>query len=286
MQLRTDLALELKEECGSVSGVISKERTTNGITVSRIEIMTDAAAEKLGKPKGKYVTVTVPPFTDFGDLNEFAEGQLTEALKEFLPDGTVLVAGLGNEDITPDSIGPRVCDGILATRHIEPELARSIGLDNLRSVCVLQTGVLGKTGIETAEIIKNVCVAVKPAAVVVVDALASRSLSRLGCTVQISDSGIAPGSGVGNKRAKISEQTVGVPVISVGVPTVVDASTLVYDLTDGCCEFAPDRTEEMIVTPKEVDLMCRRAAKFISISLNCALQQSYGREAILELLDI
>ncbi|MEG1180254.1 MAG: GPR endopeptidase, partial [Oscillospiraceae bacterium] len=152
---------------------------------------------------------------------------------------------------------------------------------------VVAPGVLGQTGIETGEIILGVAKSVKPVAIITIDALASRRLSRLGCTVQIADTGVTPGSGVGNARAEINEQTIGVPVISMGVPTVVDAVTLAYDLLGGeeseqeLSKRLEDKGEQMIVTPREIDLMIDRAAKLLALSINCALQQTLTVEDIM-----
>lgn len=171
---------------------------------------------------------------------------------------------------------------MLATRHIRGELARSTGLDRLRSVAVMRAGVTGQTGIETGELILSVAERIRPAAVIVIDALASRRLERLGCTVQISDTGISPGEGVGNHRAKINRDTVGAPVISIGIPTVVDAFTLAADLLLDSDENSielikrsvyPDG-RKMVVTPGEVDLLIERGARLVSMAVNLALQPS------------
>ena len=167
---------------------------------------------------------------DFRNQEERIQTAAKE-IRSLLPEkGLVLVAGLGNSDITPDDLGPRTANMILATRHISEELARAVGLIGLRPVAVLAPGVLGQTGIETGELLYSIVQRLSPAALIVVDALASRRLDRLGCTLQISDTGISPGSGVGNARPHISRETMGVPVISMGVPTVVDAATLAADL--------------------------------------------------------
>ena len=232
MSIRTDLALEQKElNPDQTDGIESEETVLDDIKITRIRIKNENGERTLGKPIGTYVTVETPPLTDSGEMNETAINAVSNELIGFLPKGLVLVAGLRNTAITPDAIGPKAAKGILATRHIEGEIARSIGLDDMRPVAVISPGVLGQTGIETGEIIAGIVRLIKPSAVIVIDALASRCLSRLGCTIQMSDTGICPGSGVGNKRAEISQKTIGVPVISVGIPTVVDAVTLAQDLT-------------------------------------------------------
>ncbi|MBP5618152.1 MAG: GPR endopeptidase, partial [Clostridia bacterium] len=223
MTFRTDLAVECMEAVGEKTpGVTSEESRFGKVTVSRIRIHSKEGAEALGRPQGRYITVGVPPFSD-----EIAGEDVITVLRRELrglidADGPVLVLGLGNTAITPDSLGPKVARRVLATRHITGEVARRTGLEDLRRVAVLAPGVLGQTGVETGEILGGVVDRIQPSAVLVVDALASRRLNRLGCTVQMSDTGIAPGSGIGNRRMKINEETVGVPVISVGVPTVVD----------------------------------------------------------------
>ena len=204
----------------------------------------------------------------------------------------MLVVGLGNMDITPDALGPLVSSKVLATRHIQGEIAKSTGLDKLRPVAVLSTGVTGQTGIETGELVLSVVKRIKPSALIVIDALASRRLERLGCTLQICDTGISPGAGVHNYRTKITKETMGVPVIALGVPTVVDAVTLSCDLlgidTESECESVRKQVSPkgraMVVTPKEIDLLVSRAAKLISLSINYALQKDFELEDLVSLL--
>lgn len=282
MNIRTDLAMEKRELLGEevCEGVESSETQEEHATITRIKITNTQGEQAIGKPIGNYVTVEVPSFSHDSELFDGRLTALSRELAELLPkEGLVLVAGLGNGDITPDALGPKAASYIFATRHIQGEIAKSAGLDDLRPVAVLVPGVLGQTGMEASEIIKSVAAAVKPAAVVVIDALASRNLNRLGCTVQISDTGISPGSGVGNHRNEISTQTVGVPVISMGVPTVVDAATLTCDLAQAAgmqnVEELFAATEplghQMMVTPREVDLLIERAARLIAMGINCAL---------------
>ena len=284
MQMRTDLALEQREMATELPGGIQSEELSVGVArITRIHITDEQGAAALSKPIGSYITIEVPPLSDDGVLDDDTVTAIKNELCALLPrDGVVLVAGLGNTNITPDALGPKTASGVLATRHITGELARSAGLDELRGVCVLTPGVLGQTGIETGEIISGVAEKIRPAAVIVVDALASRQLSRLGCTVQLSDAGISPGSGVGNARKEISKSTMQVPVISVGVPTVVDAATMAYDLTgaEPCEEQITPRGAQMIVTPREIDLIIKRAAELVAHSINCALQASLDRETL------
>lgn len=272
MQYRTDLAMEAAEPTSEAYRA-AHAWEENGVRLFRMSVNA-VTAKQLGKPVGEYLTATLPPLTDDETLLEQAARVIGGELRRLLPsDGTVLVVGLGNEAITPDALGPRAAAQILATRHIPGELARSVGLDDLRPCAVVTPGVLGNTGVESGELVAGVCRTVKPSVVIAIDALAARSLSRLGCTVQLSDTGIAPGSGVGNDRRALCRDTLGVPVIGLGVPTVVDAETLVRDLTDE--EVSPHGTA-MMVTPREIDLMIDRAARLLAMTVHAALQPAYS----------
>lgn len=290
MNFRTDLALERKEyvDKHSLDGIISHKKTVSGITVDTITVTNEAGERTLGKPKGTYITVETVPFTNNSDLFSPSLYVLRDELRALLPEGKgcVLVAGLGNEDITPDALGPRCISLLFATRHIPDALADEIGLSSLRPVAGLVPGVLGKTGMESSEIISGVVKKIKPCAVIVIDALASRSTDRLGRTVQLCDTGISPGSGVGNRRQKIDREALGVPVIGIGVPTVVDGRTLAYDLLEkaGISEEAIGRTEikdSMMVTPKEIDALIDRASRLIAMAVNTALHPDLDGEEIL-----
>lgn len=281
MEKRTDLAVEARELAGAdIQGVEYSERKENGLDISRLYVKNHKAGVKLKKEVGTYITIDVPAMTDNFLSDDERIKTIAKEIKRLLPvNGLVLVCGLGNTEITPDALGPKTVSRVLATRHIKGEIARSTGLDNLRPVAVLSPGVTGQTGIETFEYIDSIIKKVRPTALVVIDALASRRLSRLGCTLQISDTGISPGAGVQNHRQKITSDSVGVPVIALGVPTVVDAVTLVSDLLDVDDEktsndlselLSPDN-RKMVVTPKEIDLLIDRASRLISLSLNVAL---------------
>ena len=281
MEFRTDLALENKEELGGdvPRGVTVDELSIGLAKITRIRVENEEGAAALSRPKGNYITIEVPPFSDTaGEIDERLTAVSTELVKLLPEEGEILVAGLGNSDITPDALGPKAAARVLATRHISGELARSAGLGDLRKVSVVSPGVLGQTGIETGELLAGIAEKTHPAAVIAVDALASRRLSRLGCTIQISDTGISPGSGVGNHRQEISRKTLGVPVIAVGVPTVVDAATLVCDLAGATDEersrlkaAVEPRGASMVVTPREIDLLIDRAADMVSLGINQAL---------------
>lgn len=289
MQIRTDLALEQRELMAgkATDNVQVRKRRHGAAEITEVEVCNAAGEKELGKPQGKYITVEIPEFAHDSELLDGRLTAMTETLCSLLPkDGAVLVAGLGNPDITPDALGPRTARGVFATRHIDKTLAQSLGFSELREVCAVSFGVLGQTGMETAEALCGMVGTVHPCAVITVDALASRSLSRLGKTVQLTDTGITPGSGVGNSRARIDRETLGVPVIAVGVPTVVDAATLIHDFTDGHAphEAYAKEAGTMMVTPREVDTLVRRASRFLSLSINCALQPSLEPELLLNIV--
>lgn len=289
MQFRSDLATEAVESVEEDR--LSDEDMTQSVTddgrirISAIHIRSHKAERLLQKPVGRYITAEVPPLSDNGDAMEDMACRLAAHMTELLPkEGSVVVAGLGNDQITPDALGPKAASMVLATRHIQGEFARSAGLSDLRPTAVLSPGVLGQTGVESGEIIRGLCEVVQPSAVIVVDALACRSLSRLGCTVQICDTGIAPGSGVGNHRRALNADTLGVPVIALGVPTVVDAATIAMELTgsqdaDG---LLPD-SRAMMVTPREIDLIIDRASRLVAMTINRLLQPDYSPLELLSL---
>ena len=244
------------------------------MTLTRLHILSPKGEQTVGKPCGKYITASLPPLSD--DERQLEEQALLigRELAALLPaEGPVLVVGLGNRAVTPDTLGPATADRVLATRHIRGEFARAAGLTDLRPTAVLTPGVLGQTGTESSEIVRGVCGEIQPAAVVAIDALAARSMERLGCTVQLCDTGISPGSGVGNNRQPLSKQVLGVPVIGMGVPTVVDASTLVWEMSG----HAPaDQSASMMVTPREIDMVIGRAARLLALAINSALQPAYS----------
>lgn len=289
MNCRTDLALERHELLTGEphGGIKVKSRSREDAKVTEIEIVDKEGEESIGKPIGKYVTIELTEFSHESELLDGRFEAVKESLKDMLPKNTksVLVAGLGNENITPDALGPICAQHIFATRHIENTTAKELGFSSLKSVSVISTGVLGQTGIETAEYIKGIAKLVNPDVVITVDALASRRLSRLGKTIQMSDTGISPGSGVGNKRARIDKETLGVPVIAIGVPTVVDGETVIYDLTedDNIAEKINEDAKNMMVTPREIDTVVERAAKLIAMSINCAVQPEIDPQIFLSL---
>lgn len=297
MNLRTDLAVERHELTGAdeTDGIKMNKYSDRGVTVTEIEIFNENGSRTLKKPLGRYITLEVTPLTKSSDLFSPQLSVLSEVISRLLPDGDglVLVAGLGNKAITPDALGPRAAELIFATRHIGSEIRKSLNMSGMRDVAGIAPGVLGKTGIETGEIIESVARKIHPSAVIVIDALASRRLERLGTTVQIATSGVTPGSGVGNARCRIDSDALGVPVISIGVPTVVDAATLACDLFEKAGYRQEDGEldrvlkplgERITVTPKEIDLMIERAAQLVAMGINCALQPNIEPKDILSIV--
>ena len=255
---RTDLASEeLPQNGGELGGVKSRQYDQDGFAVTDVEVLNEEGAERLCKPIGRYLTVDLDSFfRREEDSFPKAVTLLADCMSRLLPLGavdSVLVAGLGNPAITPDAVGPETAAVTLATRHLKAQLPEDFAM--FRPVSVCQTGVLGTTGMESAELIRAIAGAVSPAAIVVVDALAARSSEKLCRTVQLTDTGIIPGSGVGNDRAELSPQNLGVPVLAVGVPTVVDAG-------DG-----------LIVTPRDIDKYVKDAGKLIAYALNMSFHQ-------------
>ena len=283
---RTDLAVEAAAEFKQrlPHGVSMQEQTRGSARIIRIVIDTDDAARRLGRPRVRYITIETPPVCESNGADDATHACAAE-LKSLLPkSGPVLVVGLGNDRITPDALGPRAARQILATRHIPRELAARTGLGALRPVAVIAPGVLGQTGIETGEIVHSVARDLSPAAVIVIDALASRSLDRLGRTIQLADSGISPGSGVFNARRELNAATLGAPVVSIGIPTVVDGETLARDiLHDADDRAAAPGADAMMVTPRDIDAVIDRGAKTLSFSINAALQPQLSLEDIVYL---
>ena len=290
---RTDLALEARElwqeqagELTALPGVEAGDTFREGILVNTVKVLDQRGEEALGKPRGSYVTLTLEGLSNreediFHRAIRAVAGELAALLKDIPANGLVLVAGLGNRAITPDAIGPKVHQNTLITRHLVRQMPEHFGA--LRPVASLVAEVLGTTGVESGEIVRAVCEKIQPACVVAVDALASRSLKRLCKTVQIADTGITPGSGVGNHRMGLTRDSLGVPVIAVGVPTVVDGATLAADLL-GADEL-PDLGEgrDLLVTPKDIDSQVNDLAKVIGYGISMALQPGMEVEE-LELL--
>ena len=288
MNFRTDLALERRGIVNEdIDGIEVTETENDECKTTIIEIETVEAAKRLGKAVGKFITLEMNSFSNEAAVSAGRLKAITESINELLPegDGTILVAGVGNEDITSDALGPETASLVFATRHIGREVQKAAGFsEKLRPVAVVSAGVLGKTGIESGEYIKSICEAVKPQCVITIDALAAGSVERLGKTVQMSDTGIAPGSGIGNARARIDEDFLGVPVIAIGVPTVVDAISLSSEIS-GISPEKLDKTkllngERMIVAPKDIDLLVKNASYLLALAINCALQPTLSPEEL------
>lgn len=300
---RTDLAVEAHEiaqNAGEIKGVTKEESVLKNVTVTKFKILDENGEKALGKPKGTYVSIEAPGLGEaddsvFDDALDIISHELQSMLEPY-GDGPVLVAGLGNAVMTPDALGPRCIKSILVTRHIAGELTKITGLEGLRAVAAIAPGVLGQTGVETGEIIKALVQKINPTVVIVIDALASRRASRVGNTVQLSDTGIIPGSGVGNSRFAINKETLGVPVISMGVPTVVDAATLALDVLEAA-GIQSSREEEqkirssiepggitMFVTPRFVDLLIEHIAKLTGLAINKALHPTVSVEDMAKLV--
>lgn len=283
---RTDLALEAREmihestrDTSEIDGVEAREYSRFGCPVTYVRILDERGAETLSKPIGSYITVELRGLARHEqDSFNRAVSAVAEELSSLMPnDGLygVLLAGLGNRDITPDAIGPMAMQNAVVTRHLVDKMPEDFG--HMRPVAAISPGVLGTTGMESAETIRGAVNAMRPGLVIIVDALTSRRLNRLCSTVQLSDSGIVPGSGVGNSRQALNSQTLGVPVISIGVPTVVDALTLMADLTEQANQPEPDWeavskfTGGLMVTPKEIDSHVEDIARVIAYGINLAL---------------
>ena len=270
MNFRTDLAVESLAAVSSRRG-IEEHKRGKYFHITEISVLDDAAGKPIGKGKGRYITLEGQALSRFSDDYEGMANELAAELRPLLPEtGCVLIAGLGNADITPDALGPRVTSKILATRHLQQELAGEDDfLRSLRPVAALAGGVLGQTGIESAELILAAARHIQPAAVIAVDALACSSLERLGTTIQLADTGISPGSGVANHRTALNAASFGIPVIGIGVPTVIGMRTIAEDLTGR--RPLPMR-EDMMVTPRDVDRLISQAAHLIACGINLALQ--------------
>lgn len=278
---RTDLALEAKElwqesagETSKLEGVEARDSVREGFPVTTVHILDQRGRDALGKPPGSYVTITMDGLERreedaFGRAAWALAGELGELLPKLSPQAPALVVGLGNRAITPDAIGPKVHDHTLVTRHLVAQAPEHFGA--LRPVASLAAGVLGTTGVESGELVRSVCQFIHPACVIAVDALASRSVQRLCRTVQLANTGIAPGSGVGNHRWALDQESLGVPVIAIGVPTVVEAATLAADLMG--LEDLPQLGEgkDLLVTPKDIDSQVNDLSKVIAYGINLAL---------------
>lgn len=296
-RVRTDLAVESKEKFEKdhveIKGVAIHEKYQEELDLrtTLVRIETDHGARVMEKPKGTYITMEAPNLVvPDEDYHREISRELAHHLKELLhleKERSVLVVGLGNRDITPDALGPRVIQNLKITRHIVKEYGKAgMGEEKVHLVSSLVPGVMAQTGMETMEIIRGVIAETKPDVVIAIDALAARSMKRLNCTIQITDTGINPGSGVLNFRTGLNQESLGIPVIGIGVPTVVDAATIVHDaiahllesleeaeMEEFLGELITPRLHSMFVTPKDVDETVKMLSYTISEGLNMAFDR-------------
>jgi len=312
--VRTDLALEahqlLKQQVTrEIAGITSEERQVENCKITTVRVTSEEAGQRLGKMPGTYITIETPDLLNKNRLmQEKVSGVLAAELAKLLtlpPQAGVFVVGLGNWNATPDSLGPLVVDRMLITRHLAGYVPQEL-TNQLRSVCAIAPGVLGITGIETSEIVRGIVERVKPAVVIAIDALAARSIERIGTTIQITDTGIHPGSGVGNKRTGITRETLGIPVIALGIPTVVHAATVANDTIDLLLnEFRQENrfldvlrsmeadnkralinevlspaVGDLMVTPKEIDLLLNEVSRLVAGGINLALHPGVDMEDV------
>lgn len=282
--IRTDLAVEAHaywmenaEETSALEGVISRESSRGGFPLTTVTIVDKNGEKALGKPRGTYLTLDISAFWN-RKINIFRTTveTIAQLLKPMLPEnGPVLVAGLGNRAMTPDALGPGCLEHLLVTRHLGDILPE------FRAIAALSGGVSGSTGLEAAEWVKGVTEQIHPAAVIVVDALAARALDRVCSSVQIADTGLTPGSGVGNHRMALNQENLGVPVLSVGIPTIVDIDTIVRDITANHTEPTP---KGFFVTPDSIDAKIKELSKVLGYGISLALHPELDTEDLEALL--
>ena len=300
--IRTDLAMEATEGYGAdkIPGVeVTDDQITEDIKRVRVFITTAEGEKALGKKIGTYVTLesNVMAHGD-ADIDEACAKALADEIRAMAGDalsGSVLIAGLGNRMVTPDALGPEVCDKVFVTRHIREYVPEAVD-ERMGNVSAISPGVLGVTGVETGEIVAGIAENIKPTLVIAIDSLAARNIDRVRTTIQIADTGISPGAGIGNKRKALDRDTLGVPVLAIGVPLVVYASTVAQDLIEAAMSKTPQDIKvrekmqeilhgmmdvedaDMIVTPKEIDKVVYDLARIISDALNLALNKDMTLE--------
>ena len=298
-QVRTDLALEARESIGEAEselrGVSVEEyyRETEDVRVTKVTIDTRNAAKTMGKPMGIYVTMEAPamvePDEDYHrEISKCLAEELLKLLPEEEEEQNILVVGLGNREVTADALGPQTVDNLYITRHIVREYGKAAySCNRMPLLSALEPGVMAKTGMETAEIVKGVVSETKPDILIVVDALAARSTKRLNRTIQITNTGIQPGSGVGNHRNALTKESLGVPVIAIGIPTVVDSATIVMDAMEKLLEGEENvdavkymsrqqppfpELNNMDMTGKDIDAVIKRISFTVSEGINIAME--------------
>lgn len=318
--VRTDLAIEARElaqreaaKAEEIEGVEVETEEREAYSLTHVRIVSPRGSQRMGKPMGNYITLESEKLKENDvECHEILMGILAENIRSLVKlkeDDCILVAGLGNWNITPDALGPKVVSKILVTRHLQDTLPAEIDA-TVRPVAAISPGVMGITGIETGEIIKGIVDKLHPSLLIAIDALAARHSKRINAAIQMSDTGVAPGAGVGNQRMMLDEESLGIPVIAIGVPTVVDAATLVNDTMDRIlgemiqqtkkgsefyqtlrsleqeekyqmiAEILGPYTGNMFVTPKEVDAVVDRLANIIANSINMALHPGITMEDI------
>ena len=285
-------------------GNLRTEQIEGGVERTVVDIRDGMTAAQLGRPMGRYVTLSCPQQMSIElAMRRALSRALGDTIREMLPKRcrTVLVTGLGNRSVTPDALGPRTVERVLVTRHMDGCLPEDVA-ERMASVCAAAPGVLGVTGIETAEVLSGMVRHVKPDAVIAVDALAARDSRRICSTIQVADTGITPGSGVGNHQKALTRDTLGIPVIAVGVPMVVYASTIARDAVGilseaegasaedeeklmACVErVVSERLGDLIVTPREVDALVERMAGIVAEGINLALHPGLEEKEIAQLM--
>ncbi len=301
MSIRTDLAMEMRDYIskGEIDGVVSGEKEMEeGIVVTHVEIVDAVGSRTMGKPVGNYTTIEAKRIKNAGpDFFKYLGHVLSDELKQYLPKGKenmTLVVGLGNRGITADALGSKTVEKLLITRHLKGVLPDEI-CNALGSVCAITPSVLGVTGIESAQIVKSVAAQIKPDVIIVIDSLASRGIDKIGCTFQITDTGISPGSGVGNTRTALNSETLDCKVIALGVPMVVYSSTIVHDIVEKLIDkgkmeeqsiraIVEHEDVDMVVTPKEIDDMIGGVSTVIAKGINLSLHPDADEDMIEQLM--
>jgi spore protease len=302
MGVRTDLASEAVAEKAGLPGIrVSQEHPQEGIMVTRVFIDTDEAAKELGKGVGAFVTIDAPRLTENDPayrerVEQVLQTELSGLISGLKKGDTVLIIGLGNRTIMPDALGPAVVDKVVVSRHVTQYLPDLVD-ERVRPVCAIAPGVLGVTGIETGEVVLGLVEKVKPALVIAIDALASRSTDKISTSVQLTDTGVQPGSGMGTGRMQLTRETLGVPVIALGVPTVVHASTISQDavslllnemgekeengsqLVELVGKVVSEKIGPLVVTPKDIDCIIDRSAELLASGIDMALH-NIGQEEL------
>jgi spore protease len=304
---RTDLALERTEIAGhapgrEIPGLEVTEEDLGGARVTRVHVQTPQAGQAVGKPPGRYFTLECPTlrYRNRETLKAVAEvvAQELTNLAQLPRKGDVLIVGLGNWQATPDALGPKVISQLMVTRHIREYVPQELS-GRLNPVAAISPGVLGITGMETIDIVQGIVDRIKPELIITVDALAARSPARLMTTVQLADSGIQPGSGVGNKRPGLNQESLGVPVVAIGVPTVVSGAAIGAEVLDAyfrkfnpharatldsVLDFLSPDMRDLMVTTKEIDLEILEMSKLLASSINRATQPAITEDEMLDYL--